>query len=74
MPKEQQFGNLRNCATARGFEIKTNSNKDLAESLDKSVDPSDPVVNKVRHEFLLGCLYVCLFFNPIPTKLFQCLF
>ena len=48
LPKEEQFSNLRNCASARGYDINTTSNKELAESLDKSVDPADPVVNKVN--------------------------
>ena len=47
LPKEEQFGNLRNCASARGYKINTMTNKDLAESLDRCVDTSDPVVNKV---------------------------
>ncbi|KAK3604725.1 hypothetical protein CHS0354_018965 [Potamilus streckersoni] len=46
-PREEQFSNLKNCAATHGFDIKTKSNKDLAESLDKCVDPQDPVVNKL---------------------------
>ncbi|XP_052794965.1 DIS3-like exonuclease 1 [Mya arenaria] len=47
LPKEEQFTNLNNCAASRGFEIKTSTNKELAESLDRCVDSKDPVVNKI---------------------------
>ncbi|KAK3090437.1 hypothetical protein FSP39_011852 [Pinctada imbricata] len=47
LPREEQFESLRNCAASRGFTIKTSSNKELAESLDRCVDCNDPEVNKL---------------------------
>ena len=46
-PSQARFTHLRRCAGVRGFQILTGSNKELAESLDKAVDPHDPEFNKV---------------------------
>ncbi|XP_013378724.1 DIS3-like exonuclease 1 [Lingula anatina] len=47
LPRQEDFENLVNCAKAKGFDVQTHSNKALAESLDKCVDPQDPSVNKL---------------------------
>ena len=41
----QAFSELKSCASSRGWDIDVWSNKLLAESLDKCVDPDDPNVN-----------------------------
>ena len=46
-PRQEQFDTLRRCAGAKGFNIDTKTNKDLANSLDKCVDPNDQSINKV---------------------------
>lgn len=51
LPKSEQFENMKNCAKSKGFDVKTFSNKSLAETLDKCVDSKDPVVNKVRRSY-----------------------
>ncbi|XP_045156829.2 DIS3-like exonuclease 1 [Mercenaria mercenaria] len=74
LPKDEQFGNLRSCASSRGFNIETSSNKQLAESLDRCVDANDPVVNKLLRSlatqamsnaayFCTGCLPRDQFFH-----------
>ncbi|KAL4227599.1 DIS3 mitotic control [Mactra antiquata] len=74
LPKDEQFGNLRSCAASLGFKINTNSNKQLAESLDLCVDDNDPVVNKLLRSlatqamsnaayFCTGCLARDQFFH-----------
>ncbi|XP_071139750.1 DIS3-like exonuclease 1 [Mytilus edulis] len=47
LPRDNQFGNLKSCAEVKGFSVDINSNKTLAESLDKCVDPADSIVNKL---------------------------
>ena len=46
-PSQDRFSHLRICARARGFQISTGTNKDLAGSLNKAEDSRDPEVNKV---------------------------
>lgn len=53
LPKREQFENLKNCAKSKGFDVKTSSNKALAETLDRCVDSKDPVINKVSRSFKL---------------------
>lgn len=53
LPKSEQFENLKNCAKSKGFDVKTSSNKALAETLDRCVDSKDPVINKVSRSFKL---------------------
>lgn len=47
LPRDDQFGSLKSCAEVKGFSVDFKSNKALAESLDKCVDQSDSVVNKL---------------------------
>lgn len=74
LPRVEQFENLKNCASSRGFKIETASNKVLAQSLDRCVDPRDPVVNKLMRSlathamsnaayFCTGCLARDQFFH-----------
>ncbi|XP_019862490.1 PREDICTED: DIS3-like exonuclease 1, partial [Amphimedon queenslandica] len=46
-PPQDMFSSLKECASARGYVIKTSSNLKLAQSLDNAVDEFDPEVNKV---------------------------
>ena len=48
-PLREKFSTLRECAESQGFTVNTASNKALAETLDKCVDPQDDSVNKVKH-------------------------
>ena len=47
LPREEHFENLIRCAKAKNFTVQTQSNKALADSLDRCVDQDDPTVNKV---------------------------
>ncbi|XP_053720299.1 DIS3-like exonuclease 1 [Synchiropus splendidus] len=46
-PRQHFFKQLVDSAEARGFHIDTRSNKELADSLDRAVDPTDPLVNRI---------------------------
>lgn len=46
-PRQEFFSQLVDCATAAGFTIDTRTNKALADSLDRAVDPQDPLVNRL---------------------------
>ncbi|XP_056269243.1 DIS3-like exonuclease 1 [Pseudoliparis swirei] len=46
-PRRQFFGALVETAAARGFTVDTGTNKALADSLDRAVDPLDPLVNRL---------------------------
>lgn len=46
-PRQEFFSQLVDCATAAGFTIDTSTNKALADSLDRAVDPQDPLVNRL---------------------------
>ncbi|XP_022315246.2 DIS3-like exonuclease 1 [Crassostrea virginica] len=63
LPKTEQFENLKNCAKSRGFEVKTTSNKDLAETLDNCVDSRDPVVNKILRMLATQAMSVASYFS-----------
>uniref|UniRef100_A0A8C9VND5 DIS3-like exonuclease 1 n=1 Tax=Scleropages formosus TaxID=113540 RepID=A0A8C9VND5_SCLFO len=46
-PCQEHFSQLMDSAKARGFDIDSCSNKALADSLDRAVDPHDPLVNRL---------------------------
>ncbi|XP_063781647.1 DIS3-like exonuclease 1 isoform X2 [Pseudophryne corroboree] len=46
-PRQEFFKEMKESAQAKGFHIDTRSNKSLADSLDKAIDPSDPLVNRM---------------------------
>ncbi|KAG8574971.1 hypothetical protein GDO81_009404, partial [Engystomops pustulosus] len=46
-PRQEFFKELKECAHAKEFSIDTRTNKTLADSLDKAIDPSDPLVNRL---------------------------
>ncbi|XP_034038766.1 LOW QUALITY PROTEIN: DIS3-like exonuclease 1 [Thalassophryne amazonica] len=46
-PRQELFSQMVDSAQARGFAMDTSSNKALADSLDKAVDPQDPMVNRL---------------------------
>ncbi|XP_064607624.1 DIS3-like exonuclease 1 isoform X2 [Liolophura sinensis] len=63
LPREGHFENLIQCAKAKGFEIRTDSNKALAESLDKCVDPEDPMVNKLLRSLATQAMSNAMYFS-----------
>ena len=46
-PTQGRFSHLTVCARVKRFEMATETNLDLARSLDRAVDSRDPAVNKV---------------------------
>lgn len=63
LPKSEQFENMKNCAKSKGFDVKTFSNKALAETLDKCVDSKDPVVNKILRMLATQAMSVASYFS-----------
>ncbi|KAJ7311275.1 hypothetical protein JRQ81_006890 [Phrynocephalus forsythii] len=62
-PRQEFFSELLECAKAKGFSIDTRSNKALADSLDKAVDPSDPLVNKLLRSMATQAMSNALYFS-----------
>nr|XP_056721762.1 DIS3-like exonuclease 1 [Euleptes europaea] len=62
-PRQEFFGELRECASAKGFTIDTQSNKALADSLDRAVDPSDLLVNKLLRSMATQAMSNALYFS-----------
>ncbi|KAJ8029401.1 DIS3-like exonuclease 1 [Holothuria leucospilota] len=63
LPRQEQFGDLVLSAKAKNFEIDTSSNKALAESLDKCIDPDDPVYNKILRSLATKAMSNALYFS-----------
>ncbi|XP_064620645.1 DIS3-like exonuclease 1 [Lineus longissimus] len=62
-PRQEQFTALVNCAKSKGFTIDTSSNKALAESLDRSDVPGDPVINKLLRSLATQAMSNALYFS-----------
>ncbi|XP_051235542.1 DIS3-like exonuclease 1 [Dicentrarchus labrax] len=61
-PRQDFFRELVDSATAAGFTIDTGTNKALAESLDRAVDPQDPLVNRVLRMMATTAMSQALYF------------
>ncbi|XP_058012764.1 DIS3-like exonuclease 1 isoform X1 [Ahaetulla prasina] len=62
-PRQEFFSEVRECASAKGFSIDTRSNKALADSLDRAVDPSDPLVNQLLRSMVTQAMSNALYFS-----------
>ncbi|XP_066557335.1 DIS3-like exonuclease 1 [Amia ocellicauda] len=62
-PRQEFFSQLCESASARGFSIETRSNKALAVSLDRAVDPSDPLVNRLLRMMATQAMSNALYFS-----------
>lgn len=62
-PKQEFFNQLIDCAKARGFSIDTRSNRALADSLEKAVDPRDPLVNRLFRMMATQAMSNALYFS-----------
>lgn len=51
-PLAESLSKLVDCASVKGWKLKTNCNKALSESLDACVDADDPSINKVMHDIV----------------------
>ncbi|XP_030581044.1 DIS3-like exonuclease 1 isoform X1 [Archocentrus centrarchus] len=62
-PREELFSQLVDTAKARGFTICTRTNKTLANSLDRAVDPQDPLVNRLLRMMATVAMSQALYFS-----------
>ncbi|XP_051561526.1 DIS3-like exonuclease 1 isoform X2 [Myxocyprinus asiaticus] len=62
-PKQEFFSHLIESAKARGFSIDTRSNRALADSLERSVDPQDPLVNRLLRMMATQAMSNALYFS-----------
>ncbi|XP_030017534.1 DIS3-like exonuclease 1 isoform X2 [Sphaeramia orbicularis] len=62
-PRQEFFSQLVDSAKARGFTINTSSNKALADSLDRAVDPEDPLVNRMLRMMATQAMSQALYFS-----------
>ncbi|XP_066512745.1 DIS3-like exonuclease 1 [Hoplias malabaricus] len=62
-PRQEFFNQLVDSAKSRGFIIDTRSNKALADSLDRAVDPQDPLVNRLLRMMATQAMSNALYFS-----------
>ncbi|XP_026234124.1 DIS3-like exonuclease 1 isoform X1 [Anabas testudineus] len=62
-PREEFFSELVESAAAKGFTIKTRSNKALADSLNQAVDLDDPLVNRLLRRMATHAMSQALYFS-----------
>ncbi|TRY82061.1 hypothetical protein DNTS_006693 [Danionella cerebrum] len=62
-PKQEFFNPLIDSAKARGFSIDTRSNRALADSLERAVDPQDPLVNRLLRMMATQAMSNALYFS-----------
>ncbi|XP_076743106.1 DIS3-like exonuclease 1 isoform X1 [Maylandia zebra] len=62
-PQQELFNQLVDTAKAKGFTIDTRSNKALAASLDRAVDPQDPLVNRLFRMMATTAMSQALYFS-----------
>ncbi|TDH17480.1 hypothetical protein EPR50_G00008790 [Perca flavescens] len=62
-PRQEFFSQLVDSAAARGFTIDTRTNKALAESLDRALDPQDPLVNRLLRIMATTAMSQALYFS-----------
>lgn len=61
-PKQDGFESLKDCAKAKGFNVNTSSNQNLAESLDECND-RDPNFNKILRMLAIQAMMVASYFS-----------
>ena len=62
-PKKEAFEALKTCAASRGWHVDVWSNRALAESLDRCVDPHDPSVNFLLRGLATQAMVQALYFS-----------
>eukprot|EP00124_Ichthyophonus_hoferi_P004414 Ihof_evm1s482 gene=Ihof_evmTU1s482 len=63
LPTPTHFATLIECAAAKGFEVDVSSNKALAHSLNRCVDPRDPLFNKVIRSLATQAMSEAAYFS-----------
>ncbi|XP_071345827.1 DIS3-like exonuclease 1 isoform X2 [Trachinotus anak] len=69
--RQEFFSQLVESARAKGFTIDTRSNKALADSLDRAVDPQDPLVNRLLRMMTTQAMSEALYFSTGAQSLDQ---
>uniref|UniRef100_A0A3Q2Q5J1 DIS3-like exonuclease 1 n=1 Tax=Fundulus heteroclitus TaxID=8078 RepID=A0A3Q2Q5J1_FUNHE len=62
-PRQELFRPLVETGRARGFAIDTRTNKALADSLDRAVDPQDPLVNRLLRMMATQAMSQAVYFS-----------
>ena len=62
-PKNDSFAELKSCAKSKGWDLDVWSNKVLAESLDKCIDPTDPNVNFLLRSLATHAMEQAVYFS-----------
>ncbi|XP_062242941.1 DIS3-like exonuclease 1 [Platichthys flesus] len=62
-PRQEFFSQLVESAKAGGYTIDTRTNKALADSLDRAVDPQDPLVNRLLRMMTTQAMSEALYFS-----------
>ncbi|XP_078800228.1 DIS3-like exonuclease 1 isoform X1 [Oryzias latipes] len=62
-PRLELFSQLVDTAKAMGFSVDTRTNKALADSLDRAVDPQDPMVNRLLRMMATRAMSQALYFS-----------
>ncbi|XP_068605162.1 DIS3-like exonuclease 1 [Brachionichthys hirsutus] len=62
-PRQEFFTQLVDSAEARGFTVDVRTNKSLANSLDRAVDPQDPMVNRMLRMMATAAMSQALYFS-----------
>merc|ERR1712166_361832 len=63
IPKEDNFTPLKRAAKSAGFEIKTTTSKELAESLDLADIPGNELFNKMMRVLTTRCMTQAVYFS-----------
>lgn len=62
-PRQELFSQLVDTAKARGFTVDTRTNKALADTLDRAVDPQDPLVNRLLRMMATQAMSQAMYFS-----------
>ncbi|KAM9825589.1 DIS3-like exonuclease 1 isoform X1 [Syngnathus typhle] len=62
-PRQEFFSQLVESAKSKGFAIDTRSNKALADSLDKAVDPQDSLLNRLLRMMATQAMSQAMYFS-----------
>ena len=75
-PPTSNFDPLVLAAKSRGLHLNVNSSKELADSLDKAIDPTDPMINTVLRVMstrsMMQVLNSNIFINLVFFKILPC--
>uniref|UniRef100_A0A0N5A9L5 Protein DIS3 homolog n=1 Tax=Syphacia muris TaxID=451379 RepID=A0A0N5A9L5_9BILA len=70
VPEKDRYKPVIEAAKARGFEFNVDSGKSLSDSLNKAVDPKNPMLNTLFRMMTTRCMTQALYFSSgtLPTE------